>query len=465
MSDRPGGYEEYEDDAEAISLPAQLRDPVGVMRRQLRWVMASLVLFLAITAGVTAVFPLQYEASATVLLSSKSIPDEYVPTTILASIFEQFETIRSEVFSRESLSQIISATGLYADEVDRVPMAALATRLANDVAVDSVGGGGGRRAPSSVAFQIRLAGKEPELLARVVNRIVADLINANVEYRSRQARITTQFMQREFDRADAALREHERKLARFRTEHRGALPEEEAATLSKLERLEEQRRSAILRMSELRSRVERIEARPETVATSDTPEGLRRRLREARAVYTDDHPNVLSLERQVAAMEGRSPAADPAMRRQGNEEIALIEESIRREQARLEQIDAEVRTLEERLEMTPKIADDYSALVREEQILQENYVDYLRKLKNAELSLSLESAQQGAQLTRMDAALPPTSPIIPRWMVAGAGAVASIVLALGVGVLRELLNPVIIDEDHLENTIPIPCVGSISELA
>jgi uncharacterized protein involved in exopolysaccharide biosynthesis len=464
MSDRSDAYEEFED--EAIGLPAQLRDPMGVLRRQVRWVGVSLVLFLAITAAVTAVFPLKYEAKATVLLTSKSIPDEYVPTTSLAGIFEQFETIRGEVFSRESLSRIITATGLYADEVDSKPMAALATRLGQEVTIESVGGGGGgRHAPSSVAFDIRLAGKDPELLARVVNRIVADLINENVEYRSRQARVTTQFMQREFDRADAALREHERKLAQFRSEHRGALPDEEATTLSKLERLEEQRRSAILRISELRSRIERIEARPDAVSTNETLDDLRRRLREARAVYTEDHPNVLSLERQVAAMEGREPFSDPAARRQGNEEIATIEESIRREQSRLDQIDAEVQELESRLDMTPKIADDYAALVREEQILQENYVDYLRKLKNAELSLSLESAQQGAQLTRMDAALPPTSPVIPRWMVAAAGVGASIVLALGVGVLRELLHPVIIDEDHLEATIPIPCIGSISEIA
>ena len=61
--------------------------------------------------------------------------------------------------------------------------------------------------------------------------------------------------------------------------------------------------------------------------------------------------------------------------------------------------------------MAPDVAEEYTALVGTEQILQESYVEYLRKLKDAELALSLESAQQGAQLTRQDVALPPDNPV------------------------------------------------------
>ena len=96
---------------------------------------------------------------------------------------------------------------------------------------------------------------------------------------------------------------------------------------------------------------------------------------------------------------------------------------------------------------------------------RENYVEYLRKLKNAELALSLESSQHGAQLVRLDPAVPPLNPVVPRWMIAAVGLLASIGGALALGVLREIIFPVVIDEQQLESAIPLPCLGSVSRIA
>ena len=245
----------------------------------------------------------------------------------------------------------------------------------------------------------------------------------------------------------------------------GALPEEQGAAISKLERLVDERGNSILLITELQARLERVDARPEALLEDGTLEALRSRLNNARAIYTDDHPTIHSLTRQVAErekLEGTdgSPRSAAAM-----EERAEIAKSIELEQMRLDTIDKTVRDLEGLLATTPTISEEYAALVRKEIILQENYVEYLRKLKNAELALSLEQSQQGAQLTRLDSALPPSSPILERWMVAFAGFVLSFGLALAVGIARELLNPVLIDEQHLEESIRIPCLGSITELA
>ena len=58
-----------------------------------------------------------------------------------------------------------------------------------------------------------MMGKEPVLLATVVNTTIAELIDANLAYRTRQAHVTTDFMQREFDRAETELRAHQRSLS------------------------------------------------------------------------------------------------------------------------------------------------------------------------------------------------------------------------------------------------------------
>ncbi len=462
---RADEYDDYPDQDESLSLPAAIRDPIGVLRRQYRWALATIVLTSAAAIAAAMLIPPRYEAHATIMLTAKSIPDEFVPTTIIADIVEQFSAIRSEVFSREHLSQIIEETGVYKDENSTTSRVDLVKRLRRDLVVEPVlSAPRSRRPPSSVAFQITMTGTDPQIVADVVNRTVADLINENVEYRSRQARLTTQFMQREYARADAALREHQRKLAEFREKNRGALPEERMTAISRLDRLEEQRRSAILRLNDLQTRLEYLDAKPESLAAGDELETLRAQLRNAKSLYTDDHPTVRSLERQVDALESGDERPQGAGAIELLDERARIQESMKSEQRRLSQIDEEVDRLEGLLTQTSQIAEEYAALLRLEQVLQENYVEYLRKVKSAELALSLESAQQGAQLTRIDPAIVPTKPVIPRWQIAAGG----FVLALGLGALvafsRELLDPVVIDERHMEEVLSVPFLGSISEI-
>lgn len=454
-----------DDDEGGIGLPAQLRDPMGVVRRQAVFAAIILGLTLVLVAATTAILPLQYKARATILLTAKSIPDEFVPTTVLANIMEEFEAVRGEVFSRARLSEIILETGLYAKNRETDSLPSVVDRLRNELAVRQTSYvSRSRSTPHSVVFEVTLTGADPEKVANVVNVTVRELINQNIEYRSAQARLATQFMKREFDRADEVLRQHQRKLEQFRSDNRGALPENQEATLSKLERLEEERRSTIFRISDLRARLNRISDRPQVVGENESLDSLRRRLQHARSIYTEEHPSVRSLERQIEAYTTEESTEGSSMNVAASEEKSSLKEAIAIEETRLQQIDEDVQGLEENLVLAPKIAEDYAAMLREEQILRENYVEYLRKLKDAELALSLESAQQGAQLTRLDAAIPPTSPVVPRWMIAAMGIAASLGLTVVLAILRELLNSVVIDEQHLEDVIPIPCVGSIAEI-
>lgn len=459
-------YDDFDDEG-GSGIPAQLREPIKVVRRQIRWIVVTAILGLIATGVATHYFPESFEARATILLTEKSIPENYVPTTITANINEQFEAIRGVVFSRTSLAKIAEATGVYSADLEGASEITLASRLRSELIIETIAAKSrSKGAPHSVSFEIKMKGAEPQALADVVNMTVSELIDANYEYRGRQARITTQFMQREFDGADAALRSHQRDLAEFRALHRGgALPEEQDASLSRLARLEDQRRSSIMRVADLRARLERIETRPDGIGGSGTLEALRIRLQQQKAIYTDDHPTVRSLERQIAEAEGRTSGDGQSIRSAASDEHLDILRGIDVEQGRLAQIDNDVRELELRLATAPEIVEEYGSMVREEQILQENYVEFLRKLKSAQLALSLEDSQQGAQLTRVDAAIPPGAPIVPRWMVAAGGIVVSLGLGIFIGIARELLFPVIIDEQHLEDEISAPCLGSIPEIA
>ena len=441
----------------------QIRDPLGVLKRGWKWGVVAAILIGAISLSLVQMIPLKYESSSTLLMAAKRIPDHFVPTTIKGQMSEQLEKIKGEILTRRVLAEIIRESGLYPKQIETASMNALTGRLRNEVDISYRADD---RAQSTI-IRVSLQGEDPELIAAAVNAVSARLIDANVAYRSEQARLTSAFMRREFERADAELRAHQRKLAQFREAHRGSLPEQQEATIARLERLELQRRSLILQINDLRSRIALADAKGSVVVDDDggSLAALRAQLVEASSLYTDEHPTLISLRRRIKNLEAEAAGAGGGVDQVGRAQKTGARRELEVASIRLGEIDIEVARLEGLIEKTAEITEEYAALSREESILNENYTEYLRKLKDSELSQSLENSQQGARLSRLEAAIPPRSPIMPRWQFNA----AAIILALGAGlafcVVRDLIFPVVIDEDDLAHLTGVPTIGTIPRAA
>ncbi len=449
-------------EGEGGGLPAFVRDPMGILRRGWKWGVAGFVP-LAVAAVVLAeAVPLKYQATARLLMSSKSIPDEFVPTTIIASASEQFQTIQGEILTRERLRKIVEATPSYASLRERELMSSLVADLRDSLSIESVPLRGERGEIRSLDIRVGLAGGDPKRIAETVNRITTELINESNAYRTQQSRVTLDFMQREFEQADEALREHQRRLANFRERYRGSLPEEQPATIAKLERLESQRRSIILQINDARAQLQ-AEATGLTLPGAPMSERDQKvaELTRLLAIYTEDHPQVQSLRRQIAALGGSEDEESSANGAAGTSLRSRLLSQIAAREERLGEIDEEVERLEGQVARTSEITEEYQALQRKEVILQEAYTSYLRKLKNAELARSMELAQKGAQLTLIESANAPTNPVIPRIAFVGVGIVLALGLSLGLVLLHELVKPVVIDAAHVEQLTSLPTLGSL----
>ena len=242
---RGGGFED-----EGVGLPAMLRDPVGVLRRGWKWSLVGFVL-LAIPAVIAAqLVPATYLASSRLALSGKAIPDEYVPTTIVAGGPEQFQAVKNRVLTRDRIGAMIVEEDFFAKERAEKTLASIVSGFRNDLDIITRAVRDEYGHERSMEITISYEGRAPGESAAIVNRVANDLIDEYVEYRSKQSQVTFDFMRREFENADQDLRDHQRTLATFRDRHRGSLPEEQEATLGKLERLESQRRSIILQIND-----------------------------------------------------------------------------------------------------------------------------------------------------------------------------------------------------------------------
>jgi uncharacterized protein involved in exopolysaccharide biosynthesis len=463
----PGFDLEFEEPG--AGMPALLRDPVGVLKRGWRWSLIAFLLLIIPTVIVSRLIPLQFEAASRLMLSSKAIPDAFVPDTIIASGSEQFQTVENRVMTRENLREIVETSDAFAKERQTRTLASIIDEFRNAIQIEKTTiRSGSRRSEPSIEIRVSLRGREPRQVADLVNHITVDMINEFLAYRSEQSQVTSDFMRREFEVADEDLRKHQRALAIFRERNRGSLPEEQLATVGRLERLESQRRSIILLINDARTQLAMPGATASLNSTVIPPrERMQIELNRLLGIYTEEHPQIQSLQRRIADL-AKSNSEDPEANRDPrfvSNSRTLLENEIAARRSRLDEIDIEVAQLEMKVAQTSEITEEYRALERKEVILQEAYTDYLRKFKSAELSRSMEMAQQGTQLVRLEAARLPTRPIIPRVAFTAAALIVTLAGSLLIGVAREILKPVVIDSAHLQQITSLPTLGSIPPIS
>lgn len=448
-----------------VGLPQFLLDPVGVVKRRWRWLLGAFAVASILAAAGVALWPNQYEATARLLISSQRIPDEFVRSTIAEGVAEQLNAMVGEALSRDSLVSLIEAHGLHHKPGGDVPPEALLADVGKAIVVEPEKVlDTGVKSPGFYIFAVRFSWSDPSQAAGVANELVTRLIDSNLDRRARQARLTTEFLRRESERAEAALKEQSGKVSGFKEQHRGELPAELANKVARLERLQAQRQALGLRISEGESRLVMLQTQGgEADPRSNALVELESRLLRERTIHTPEHPNVLALERQVVALRqeistqpmggGWSPTQRGV--------VSGVQLEIGSLRQQLAQIEEEMRGLEVQVAMTPSREEELNALTQREDVLRTGYTDALRKVKEAELAESLELAQQGIQISKLEPAMPPSGPKIPLWqlLLGAVGGVLALVAAAGV--LLELTDPVILSRGEIESLTGLSLLGNI----
>src|SRR5262249_12898107 len=109
--------------------------------------------------------------------------------------------------------------------------------------------------PGALIFAVRVSWPDAEKAAGVANELVSRLIEANVSRRSKQARLATDFLRRDSERAEQALHDQSAQISAFKEQYRGELPSELPTKMARLERLQAQRAALGTQISEAEGRV------------------------------------------------------------------------------------------------------------------------------------------------------------------------------------------------------------------
>ena len=441
----------------------------------------------------------QYTSRTLVLVEEQAVPDTYVKSVVTGDIGQRLGTMQEQILSRTRLQPIIEKFGLFGNDKGRVAMEDLVDRLRKDISITPIQSLVSTKEGELPGFAIGFTANDPRLAQQVCGEITSMFIEENLHLREQRAEGTTDFLKTEVDQAKANLDAQDAKLADFKRKYIGALPGNEQADMnilasfssqldavtSQLNRAQQDKayQDSLLAQQLSAWEMSQKSGGPREDTLEQRLADLQGQLVTMQAHYTVDHPEVVKLKEDIAALKKKIAdnaahangktvqAAEPSNRTEPPEmqqlrfQIHQSEVFIRektREQARLKQ---QLNTYQARLSMSPGVEQQYKELTRDYQTALAFYNELLTKRSQSEMATSLERRQQGEQFRVMDAADLPEKPSFPnRPAFAAGGLAAGLALGIGITLLIELRDKSLLTENDVEHFLGLPTLAMVPRI-
>jgi polysaccharide chain length determinant protein (PEP-CTERM system associated) len=441
-----------------------VEDYIDLVRRHKGWIFGPFLFTLVASVVGVYLYPDSYVSQAVVKIVPQQVPQNMVQNAINQQMSDRINSMAQEILSRTVLTTIINTFGLYPRERSRMPIEDVIEQMKKKIEILPVTGTatGPDRIP---AFGVQFSYENRYLAQRVVQDIVSRFIDANIRNRSNATFQTTQFIKDETDSAKKQLDEAENKVASFRMQNNGRLPDQLDANMRQLGALQAQVTylgAQLSRASQEKLQLEsniRIFKDQMTALTKEPTDTLGaqksehlieadRELQAAEAQlsalrqhYKDSYPDVQAgikrldaakkkrediLSEETAAKDDK-PAPKP-VNQQSVRETRDLDANIRRLQSAIEARDLEmeeynkelkraneaIKAYQGRIEIVPLGEKQYAELLRDRDLTKAQYMDLSAKLQRAEIAQEMEGRKQGETLELLDPASLPTTPTEPK---------------------------------------------------
>ena len=460
-----------------------------------RWLaLAIWVIVSAIAVVVVRALPSVYRAEAIVLVDSQKIPENFVSSTVSGDVADRLALISQSIMTSARLLDIIKAFDLYKDQRGHLSQEELLNKMRKDISVSFEKSWTGDKMH---AFRLGYQGVRPRVVTNVTNRLAGLYVAENVRAREDQAQGTVNFLRRQLQAAKESLDDQEQKVARFKQEHNGSLPEQQSSLLGNLnsltvelqgvqaaiDRAQESKISLAAALSAAEVAQASLRASLQGTSTSGgilktRSEILAEQLQQLRLKYTPDHPDVQNLETALAQARREESEEDKAAKVSGaatndppitepkrtSPELVQAKERITTLRAQLEITGHQTDTLEERqkallgsiadckskIANLPLVEQEMTGLKRNYEESASNYNSLLQKQLAAGVATDMERSQQSERFTIIDPARVPQKPEKPkRPLLISLGSLAGLAIGLLTGFVLEFRKQTFLGEWEL----------------
>lgn len=401
-------------------------------------------------------------------------------------------------------------------------------------------GAGGRQVSATIAFSLSYKSKQPRQALNTTNALVSLFLEENYKNREARALTTYGFLEKQNQDLSKKINEIEEEIARFKEQHLTALPEMITLNIQNLERTQreiESKRELIRNLNDRKLYLEgqlatltptrpyvgadgrpvlhpteelkvlrsqyisllatRSEKHPDIIALKNKITALEQytgdntstiqdleksrseklaKLVSLRGKYTENHPEVKSAEKELAAVDSilatakqnadnsktATVVADNPAYVTVDTQLKSVTLEITNEKNNLVELERKYEDYQKRVELSPQVEQDYRKLQRDLTITQAQYQENMAKLMVAGEAKALEQERAGERLTLIDPPILPESPVSPnRLLILMLGGVLSIGAGGGAIAIREIIDGSVHGRYQLNNLTKLPILVAI----
>lgn len=458
----------------------------------------------ALSVLLAVALPNLYRSSALIEIDEPKAAGELISAPGEPSYADQYVTsLKGIVLSDANLRELIRKYELYPEHRD--DETAALRRLHRDIDVEIVttpilDPRTGREREVVAAFSLAHDSRSPDKAQQVARWLVDSFLAEHRRQRQSRAASAAEFFANEAERIRTRVTDLETKVAEFKRENYGRLPELTEVNMSMMDRTErdleqmqlqsqtlrqervflasqlDQARSAgpdagSLRaleeeykrrsttydeshpdMISLRRQVESLRATPNAGSgtLADQVAAKRSVLAEAQQRYNADHPDVRRLQREIGALEARLRSGERGDYDAGSRtpvamqlqtQINAIDTQLGGLAARTVELRSKLQGLEGNVVSAPQVERQYQTVTRDLTIARTKYEELLNRQMDAEVSEAAIAGGRADEFRLIQSPLKPSSPDKPKRMaILLIGLIMAVVLGLTSAVAAEGLD-------------------------
>ena len=451
-----------------------------------RWpAVAAAAIAASVGWGIVFSMPDRYESETQVLVDSRTaLKPALQGLTNDQDVGVQLSYVQQSLLVDAQLCRIVNAAGMLPDcaldpGAAQIPLALIRKRIA--MSVQSIDDRSGQPGAAGATFDITYQDENRAHAFKVVSALLDTLIAQTMGGKRQGSEHAQEFLGTQLKEDEKRLQTSEDKLAAFKSQHLGVLPNEDGGYFAQMQKENQavaDARTTLLMAQNRRAALEgqlhgdaavlasslvqpsNANGSPATDTASEIA-GTQAHLDELLLKFTDKHPDVIATRAALAALKARraaeivslrsgDAAAAAATGASSNPVFQSIQQALNKNdveiadlRTQLEQHESKARDLHQLVDTAPQVEAEYAQLTRDYDVNKAQYAALLSSYEKSKLGQSADAAGSvGFHIVQ-----PPTvsfTPVSPKRPTLLAEVLFA-ALAVGVGLAYALdqFNPVI----------------------
>jgi polysaccharide chain length determinant protein (PEP-CTERM system associated) len=430
--------------------------------------------------------PNQYESKAVVYIDTESVLKPLLRgLAVETDTMEELTVISRILLSRENLLSVIRETDMDLTIHNTEDKERLLIKLAEKIQIK--GGGRFRRNAQNI-YELSYKADSPQRVYRVVSVLLNTMIENLLSSSRKDTVVAQKFLDDQIKEYEGRLKIAEKKLADFKKENIGLMPDEKGGYYARLQTAQNKvdetvtlLRLAMQRRAELYKQLSGEKPLLNSASSESTVVDLIKKYQQQLELlltkYTERHPDVVTLQLQIEELQSnpkdRLSVANPGKNGEPTE-FNPVYQDLRIEATKA---DVEVEALKVQLSEQERIVNELKGLVdaipevearlaelnRDYEVTHQRYLELVDRRESARMADVAGKSSSEMTIRIIEA---PVVPAISSGPSRRLFLFMVLIVALGIGlgwcIVRYMINPTVTNTRQLRQELEIPVFGSVS---